>query len=218
MKKSGSPAHGLRTRAEERLRESRKLGTPAGAGAGEETYPERLIGELQIHQVELEMYRLAPRALEARLAREAVLSRDHTREELRERRAALWCKGEGERPSCQLSPRNPEQGGSGEVRLPDQALPVEGEVADRGEIVEVEVVLEKGCRLVPGLRQLLVLQLQLYLVNLQLVDQPLRVLLLGRARARACARGRPPLPGLPEPRFRTRSESCLLYTSPSPRD
>ena len=55
MKKRGSPAQGLRTRAEARLRESRELGTPLGAGAGEEKDPKRLVHELQVHQVELKM-------------------------------------------------------------------------------------------------------------------------------------------------------------------
>ena len=78
-----------------------------------------------------------------------------------------------EAPLDQSGPFDPQQAGRGEVGLADQSLAVEGQVAHRGEIVEVAVFFQPRLRLVPGLLEFLVLHLQLDLVDLQFVNQAL---------------------------------------------
>ena len=59
--------------------------------------------------------------------------------------------------------------------LADGPVPIQGEIADRGEIVEVGVFLQQRLHLVLGVLEFLVLHLQFDLVDLQFVEQPLRV-------------------------------------------
>ena len=58
--------------------------------------------------------------------------------------------------------------------LLDRPVAIEGQVADRREVVEVGVARQAVLHLVASPLEFLVLQLQLDLVHLQLVDQPLR--------------------------------------------
>ena len=75
-----------------------------------------------------------------------------------------------EAPLQQAGSFDPQQAGRGEVRLLNRPLTVEGQVAHRGEIVEVAVLLQPRLHLVPGVLEFLVLHLQLDLVDLQFVD------------------------------------------------
>jgi hypothetical protein len=69
------------------------------------------------------------------------------------------------------APLGAEEGGRGQVRLHDHSPLVEGEVAGRGEVVELLVASAQIVGLLPGVSQLLVLQLQLDPVGLQLADE-----------------------------------------------
>ena len=68
-----------------------------------------------------------------------------------------------------------EQARPGEIRLADIAFPAEGKVADRREVIELGVALQSRLQFRPRPLELLVLHLQLDLVHLQLVDEPLCV-------------------------------------------
>ncbi len=78
-------------------------------------------------------------------------------------------------PVDEPGPFHAEQGGSRQVHLQDPALFIQGEIADRGEIVEVGVFLQQRLHPVPGFLELGVLHLQFDLVDLQFVEQPLGV-------------------------------------------
>lgn len=68
-----------------------------------------------------------------------------------------------------------EQGGARQVYLRGQPFRIEGEIADRGEVIEVDIFLS-GFRDHPlGALKLLVLHFELDLVDLQLMDEPFRI-------------------------------------------
>ena len=77
-----------------------------------------------------------------------------------------------EPPAEQQGALDPENRGAGEVRCTDIPFPVEGKIADRGEIVDIGVRRQRALQLVPGIQKLSVLQLQLDLVDLQFVEKP----------------------------------------------
>ena len=77
---------------------------------------------------------------------------------------------------------DPEKGGAGEVGREYFPLAVEGEITDRGKIVKVGVPCQCRIRLVPRLPQFRILHLQLDLVDLQFLDEPLSFPLGGRGR------------------------------------
>jgi len=79
-----------------------------------------------------------------------------------------------------------EEGGGGEVGFEDLAFGVEGEVADGGEVVEIEVALAGEFELDLGAAELVVLKFQLDLVDAELVDELREV---GRASGEGFARG-----------------------------
>ncbi|MCK7497561.1 MAG: hypothetical protein MZW92_47350 [Comamonadaceae bacterium] len=65
-----------------------------------------------------------------------------------------------------------QESGGGEVDLLDQSRLVQGQISDRGQIVEVEIARSRTLQGLMGAAQLLVLQLQLDLVHAQFMDQP----------------------------------------------
>ena len=75
----------------------------------------------------------------------------------------------------QRSALGAQQVRAGEIRLENQSGFVQREIADRRQIVQVEVARTRG--LDPGLRlaQFLVLQFQFDLMHLQFVEQTLRI-------------------------------------------
>ena len=77
-----------------------------------------------------------------------------------------------------------EQARPGQVRLADRPVATEREVADRREVVEVRVPLEQALDLAARALKLLVLELELDLVNLELVQEPQRI--VRRAGRRLC--------------------------------
>jgi len=54
---------------------------------------------------------------------------------------------------------------------------VEGNIAHRGKVVKVGVLFQRGLQLLPGQAELIILHLQFDLVDLQLMEEPLRFLL-----------------------------------------
>ena len=64
-----------------------------------------------------------------------------------------------------------QQSGPREVRLQDQPLLAEGEIAHRRQIVQVEVPRPRDFEFALGPAQFLILHLQLDLMHLQLVEQ-----------------------------------------------
>ena len=79
---------------------------------------------------------------------------------------------------------SPSKDGARQVDFRDQALAGQGQVADRGELVEVHVAVARFLQGELGAPQLLVLHLQLDLVHLELVQE-----LLGGLRRRTRVRG-----------------------------
>ena len=73
---------------------------------------------------------------------------------------------------------HPEQFGGGEVGFQDHPLLVQGHVADRGQVIEVEVAFPRGFQFRLRPAQFLILHLQLDLVNPQFMEHLLH--LLGR--------------------------------------
>ncbi|MGZ6275960.1 MAG: hypothetical protein ACXWMI_07600, partial [Syntrophales bacterium] len=80
-----------------------------------------------------------------------------------------------ERLSCERSLLPTEQRCAGNIRLNDIALSIEGEIPDRGEVVKVHVlvVLRRGLHL--RLSQCLILHLQLYVINIEFLDELLDI-------------------------------------------
>ena len=77
----------------------------------------------------------------------------------------------GQAPSDQRAAPQVEECGGGEVRFEDQALLAERAIADRGQIVEVEIPRPGGVQLRLRPPQLLVLHLEFDLVHAQLVER-----------------------------------------------
>ena len=77
-----------------------------------------------------------------------------------------------EAPLDQRGAGGSQQAGPSQVGVGNRSLTVEGQIADRREIVEIAVFFKSRLHLVSGFAELLVLQLQLHLVDLQLVEQP----------------------------------------------
>jgi hypothetical protein len=112
---------------------------------------------------------------------------DHARKDLSEKGSEVETDFRGkkkvETPADQQGALDPEERGAGEVRGTDNPIPVEGKIADRGEIVDIRERLQGSFQLIPGIQEFRVLQLQLDLVDLQFVKKPLRFgLCPGRAR------------------------------------
>ena len=66
----------------------------------------------------------------------------------------------------QVRSRHPQEIARGQIGFQDPPLLVHGEVADRGQLVEIEVASPRGLELLLRLAQLVVLHLQLDLVYL----------------------------------------------------
>ena len=79
-----------------------------------------------------------------------------------------------ETPTPQPRTIHPQQARAGQINLMDRPVTSEGHVAHGGKIVELRVALQPRLHLRPRLAQLLVLHLQLDLVDLQFVEEPLR--------------------------------------------
>ena len=75
----------------------------------------------------------------------------------------------------QARPVHPEQCGAGQVRLPDRPIAIQGKVARWRKFVEVGVALQRRLGIGPRLLELFVLDLQLDLVDLQFLNEPLGV-------------------------------------------
>ena len=71
--------------------------------------------------------------------------------------------------------RFPQEGGAGEVQATDAPGPVERQIRYRGPVVERGVPGQRRLAGLARLAEFLVLQLQLHLVNLELVEEPLGV-------------------------------------------
>ena len=71
--------------------------------------------------------------------------------------------------------RFPQEGGAGEVQGADAPGPVERQIRYRGIVVERGVPGQRRLAGLARLAEFLVLQLQLHLVNLELVEEPLGV-------------------------------------------
>ena len=71
--------------------------------------------------------------------------------------------------------RFPQEGGAGEVQAADAPGPVERQIRYRGLVVERGVPGQRRLAGLARLAEFLVLQLQLHLVNLELVEEPLGV-------------------------------------------
>jgi hypothetical protein len=78
-----------------------------------------------------------------------------------------------------------EQGGPGQVHFLDDALLIDRDITHRGEIIEVGELFQRRLHLPPGALELRVLHLQLDLMDLQFMEQPLGVG-VGAAWAVAC--------------------------------
>jgi hypothetical protein len=85
---------------------------------------------------------------------------------------AVGVDQDGEAFTDQARALESQEARSREIGLTDLALPTQGQVADRGEFVEIREAGKTFLHLAPGPFQLLVLQLQLNLVDLQLVKKP----------------------------------------------
>ena len=100
-------------------------------------------------------------------------------EDLREEGVESGQLGRGnvrpETPLDQPGSFDPQQAGTGEVGLENRPLAIEGQVAHRGEIVEVAELLQPRLHFVPGFLEFFVLHLQLDLVDLQFMDEVLHV-------------------------------------------
>ena len=77
-------------------------------------------------------------------------------------------------PTRQPGTIHPQQARAGQINLMDRPVAAKGHVAHGGKIVELRVALKPRLHLRPRLAQLLVLHLQLDLVDLQFVEEPLR--------------------------------------------
>jgi hypothetical protein len=75
----------------------------------------------------------------------------------------------------QAGPFHPEQSRAGQVSLSDRPIAIQGKVARGREFIEISVELKRSLGLCPGLLQLLILHLQLNLVNLQFLNEPLGI-------------------------------------------
>ncbi len=64
-----------------------------------------------------------------------------------------------------------EQAAPLEIDLADEAAGVEGEIADRGELVQLAVAVAGLLEALPGLAQLFVLRLEFHLIDAELVDE-----------------------------------------------
>ena len=78
-------------------------------------------------------------------------------------------------PVHQRGADDAQQAGPGQIGFADASLAIEGQVAHRGEIVEIGDLFQHRLQLTARARQFRVLHLQLDLVDLQLIEQPLRV-------------------------------------------
>ncbi len=70
---------------------------------------------------------------------------------------------------------NAEEAARGEVRPGDEPRLVEGQVTDRGEIVEICILAARLFQLLPGPAKLLVLHLKLDLMDGELMNELLQV-------------------------------------------
>ena len=75
----------------------------------------------------------------------------------------------------QCGSSDPQQTGPRQVRLANDPFAVKGQVTHRREIVKVGVFLQQRLRRFPGFAEFLVLHLQFDLVDLQFVNEALRV-------------------------------------------
>jgi hypothetical protein len=76
----------------------------------------------------------------------------------------------GKELADEAPPVDAEKGARGEVRLDDATVLIEGEIGDRGEIIEVHVAGPRFFDDVLRPAELLVLHLELYLVHEKLVE------------------------------------------------
>jgi hypothetical protein len=75
----------------------------------------------------------------------------------------------------QAGPIHPEQSRAGQVSLSDRPVTIQGKVARGRKFIEISVELKRSLGLCAGLLQLLILHLQLNLVNLQFLNEPLGI-------------------------------------------
>ena len=95
----------------------------------------------------------------------------HAQEKLRPARLVLG-RDQGSEAALQEVPAFvPQQRGGGEIHLLDHAIGIEGEIADRGEIVEIEIAVARRLQIALHQAQGLVLGLQFDLPHLQFVQQ-----------------------------------------------
>jgi hypothetical protein len=91
----------------------------------------------------------------------------------------FWSAGGGqkaqERRPDQETLLRAEQTHSGHIRFDDDALAVQGEVADRGKIIEVRILPARRLHLLLCPPELLVLHFELDLVRRQLMDETLDI-------------------------------------------
>jgi len=71
-----------------------------------------------------------------------------------------------ETPASQSGALYAGQAGTAEVYGTDGAVAIDGEIADRGKVVEVDVFTQSRLHFIPGSAQLSVLQLQFNLMDL----------------------------------------------------
>ena len=83
----------------------------------------------------------------------------------------VFCENEpGEWLLDQRAPGHTQQGSGGEVGLQDQAVIAEGDIADRRQVVEIEIACPHGVQFHLRPPQIFVLHLQLDLVYAQVVQ------------------------------------------------
>ena len=92
-------------------------------------------------------------------------------QQLGEPSAELRCHVLSEPLPERRAPVQPQQRRPGQVDLQDSTLLVQAEVADRGEVEQVMVLVGRLLQRLPGAQQLLVLHFQFNLMYLQFVEQ-----------------------------------------------
>ena len=73
----------------------------------------------------------------------------------------------------QQSPLYSQQLRTGKIYLPYHSARIKGEIADGRKVIEFGILVPRQLKLLPGPEQLVVLHLQLDLVNLKFLDEPL---------------------------------------------